>query len=679
MKTQLFLKKIHISFLIFGLLIILPIQTFAEQNYENQLIQSANELKLHQKRYWHLLLHYKKNIFGNYTSEIDGKDFFLSKEGKTNPKLELEQTIRSFFQAKPEGENVLHPQCKYPARYKWLKEKLNFDENLLKEIHCERFVRWKNSLNPKGITLVFSSYYMNAPASMFGHTLFKIDSKQNVGHELLDYGINFAAGIGGETNPIIYAYKGLFGLFPGNFSIFPYYLKVNEYNDLESRDMWEYEMNLKQDESERFLLHLWELGGTYFDYYFFDENCSYRLLHLLEVSRPSLRLVNKTKFIVAPSDTIKIYLNEEGLVTTRNYRPSLYSKIKQKLVKMTKEERKLYNEILKTKRPFHEYDFDEKKRTLIVDAILDTYRYRKLADTSDEDDKKKYRNYLLERSQMNEEYALDEKNEMTTPPDYSHGMSRVYLGGGTSNIGNFWEASYRIGYHDLMNNDKGHVPNSEVQFLNLNIRQYDNEKDKSIQLNSLDVVKLYSFTPYNSTAELNSYILDIGIDSVMNKDKYPRREEDYILFGIPYQNFSTPSLYGLGQYYRNKQDSTNPYKIHPVNLSGAYGYSFQNEYDEDLKPYMVSILPGFKSQYHSKFVNNLRYAPTLTFSFIASFSQFKMQLLTSYYLYTVSGNFNDYSARLRFRYSLHKNHEIRLEFNSQRYYKEARLAYHYLF
>ena len=36
------------------------------------------------------------------------------------------------------------------------------------------------------------------------------------------------------------------------------------------------------------LKHLWELQGIAFDYYYFDENCSWQLLGLLEVARPSL-------------------------------------------------------------------------------------------------------------------------------------------------------------------------------------------------------------------------------------------------------------------------------------------------------------------------------------------------------------------------------------------------------
>jgi hypothetical protein len=70
----------------------------------------------------------------------------------------------------------------------------------------------------------------------------------------------------------------------------PYYLKVREYSDLENRDIWEYELNLTPEEIDRLLMHAWELGPIHFDYYFFDENCAYHLLGLLEAARPDLTL-----------------------------------------------------------------------------------------------------------------------------------------------------------------------------------------------------------------------------------------------------------------------------------------------------------------------------------------------------------------------------------------------------
>src|SRR5205085_2119317 len=93
------------------------------------------------------------------------------------------------------------------------------------------------------------------------------------GHDLLDYGVDYSA-TADTSNPVLYAFKGIFGFFPGTFHIFPYYYKVREYNDYESRDLWEYDLSLTPQQVTMLVAHLYELGATYFDYYYIDENCS---------------------------------------------------------------------------------------------------------------------------------------------------------------------------------------------------------------------------------------------------------------------------------------------------------------------------------------------------------------------------------------------------------------------
>ena len=145
-------------------------------------------------------------------------------------------------------EGKEHPQCTFPARYKWLKRELGFDAGKMPEISCDRLDGWLMGLDAEKITMVFSSFYMNNPASMFGHTLLRVDSrKKGENQKLLNYGVNYAASVD-TSNALIYALKGLFGFFKGEFSVFPYYIKVQDYSNLESRDLWEYELNLNADQ-----------------------------------------------------------------------------------------------------------------------------------------------------------------------------------------------------------------------------------------------------------------------------------------------------------------------------------------------------------------------------------------------------------------------------------------------
>ncbi|MCT7654286.1 DUF4105 domain-containing protein [Oceanimonas sp. NS1] len=173
-------------------------------------------------------------------------------------------------------------------------------------------------LDPEGMTLVFPTAFMNNPSSMFGHTLLRVDAKdQTRNKELVAFAINFAAEPETQDNPALFALKGLAGSYPGRFTVMPYYRKVREYNDMESRDIWEYRLALDTREVNRVLLHLWEMRDAEFDYYFLDENCSYQLLALLELARDDLSLIKDFPLQAIPSDTVATLANNNLLATPR--------------------------------------------------------------------------------------------------------------------------------------------------------------------------------------------------------------------------------------------------------------------------------------------------------------------------------------------------------------------------
>ena len=66
--------------------------------------------------------------------------------------------------------------------------------------------------------------------------------------------------------------------------------------------------------------------NIYSDYYFFDENCSYDLLFLLEAARPSLNLTDHQGVWVIPLDTVRD-VQRKGITLGAEYRPSQTAKI----------------------------------------------------------------------------------------------------------------------------------------------------------------------------------------------------------------------------------------------------------------------------------------------------------------------------------------------------------------
>ena len=86
-----------------------PVSSIAQQSqgelYLKQLIDRAEQAKLAGQREWHLLLHYRKGLFGGYESEQDDPGFFLSSNGKTDPSSELAATLAQFFSAELVGRS----------------------------------------------------------------------------------------------------------------------------------------------------------------------------------------------------------------------------------------------------------------------------------------------------------------------------------------------------------------------------------------------------------------------------------------------------------------------------------------------------------------------------------------------------------------------------------------------
>lgn len=493
--------------------------------------------------------------------------------------------------------------------------------------------------------------------------MLKLNQDTNVSSqtELLDYGVNYAADAKGY-NFVSYAYLGLTGGYQGKFYLFPYFLKVNEYNDLENRDLWEYEIHLNEFEREILVSHLWELSRAEFDYYFLSKNCSYLLLEWLEVAKPDLALKSKLGIIVSPVDTIKLYLGETGLVLGKKYRPSLYSEIKSKLLEMNPEEKEMfwlladfynvtsYPDILKGFRA------DKIRNDLVLDATLETYRYQKNRGIDfSESAKLKYQHLLSMRSQIpGEILSYKPRFEAVHPPETSHPMARVSLGGGHSNLGSFVEWKYRVAYHDLLNSSKGTPPNGELVFFDGTVRNYEGKRP---EFTSLSAIRILSLQPYNSISKQLSYLLDLGWQTVVfSKEK----------------DVSGP--------IRTFEDSNSYFRKQVSNVDMAVGYSFADEFSKSSERFGVfSLLAGIKLQSHPWFETGSRFGPNIQGLYQKEFGNWKILGGIVSQHYTSSRNPNTTSGSIKLRYLLSNTAELRLELLSERLYQEVNLSFQYLF
>ncbi|MGV2836986.1 Lnb N-terminal periplasmic domain-containing protein, partial [Pseudomonas shirazensis] len=222
--------------------------------------------------------------------------------------------------------------------------------------------------------------YLNSPSSMFGHTLLRIDQAKTRDDDttLLSYAINFGAYIEGSDNSILYAWKGLAGGYPGLFALMPYQEKLSEYRSLENRDLWEYQLDLTPTETGRMVEHVWELKQVQFDYFFFDENCSYRLLELLQVARPGLDLTSQFPLTAIPTDTVKA-VKQSGLVSSVRYRPSRERELLARADSLDHQEKQQVLAISANTAQLQSAEFNalpKPRQALVQDAAYRLERYR---------------------------------------------------------------------------------------------------------------------------------------------------------------------------------------------------------------------------------------------------------------------------------------------------------------
>ena len=294
---------------------------------QNPALPSAEKLAaIADQQQWAHLLHYRLHPFTRrFISQNDSPNFFLADNGKTSLQAELEANLHAFMQN--DLADNQSAQCQFPARYHWLKIQLP-EVNFIDQ-PCSEFTQWEHELQADHLTLIFPASHINSPSSMYGHTLIRMDKKDPNSSKLLAHSVNFAANADPNDNELVFSWKGLTGGYPGVVSVLPYYAKTNEYSHMEYRDIWEYKLNLDQQETAQFVRHVWESKDSYFDYFFFDENCSYRLLALLDASSERIDVTDDFQFTAIPVDTIRA-LQQRGLIDSTEYRPSAASEMEHK-------------------------------------------------------------------------------------------------------------------------------------------------------------------------------------------------------------------------------------------------------------------------------------------------------------------------------------------------------------
>ena len=501
------------------------VTTSTSANPVDTLQRLASEKQLWQQHEWQNLVHY--DVSGSqadarnqkFSSQVDDVRFFLAKDGASNPEAELLATITAIYQADTAPNT--HALCRFPARLNWLAAQLDIDRATLPAARCPDYESWRQQVRAKHVTMVFPAYHLNSPSSMYGHTLLRLDpadpEKDTDWSEWLSFAVNFGADVSVDDSSLFYAFKGLSGGYPGLFITTPYFKKIREYNRDENRDIWEYDLNLDEDETKKLVTHLWELKEINFDYYFFDENCSYRLLELLEVARPSVELTDEFILTAIPVDTVRAILRA-NMVRSISYRPSMVTELRYKLDAIPAANQQLVEKLVSDTSILETDEFTSlpaATQAQIVDASYQLHRYR-FQDTS-EDPAAAGRNYQLLAAVSRHAKHLPQSANIPTPvsPDLSHLSKRGSLGAGRRLHQNYVELGYKMSYHDLEDKLEGFLQGAEINIASIELRA----SEDTLLLHRLNAVEIFSLTPRTQFFDPLSWRVQFGLERQLTAGK----------------------------------------------------------------------------------------------------------------------------------------------------------------
>ncbi len=441
----------------------------------------AERRKLYNHPLWLLLLEYEGG-----ESKIDDLEFFVSPRGKRDPKDELLTFIKVL------QKNPLIA-CKYPARAYFLKKYLSLDVN----VRCKEVEEFLEEVKGNNLSIVFADSHINSPASMFGHTFLRIYGRER---DVTSYIVNYAA-FTGETFGPLYAFKGIFGFYKGYYTIAPYYMKIREYSAIEGRDLWEYDIDISEENLRMLKLHLFELKDTYAYYYFFQENCSTNVFYLLNFADPDNRLEVKT-FWVIPVDTLKVIVNR-GLVKGIRYEPSLLRRLNAMAKDMDEDDIGIIKRWAKDK-----VDLPEGKDAVFYEFASLYIRFLYYRGSVK---RKDYRRKFLEalRKRSKEKAKTSVNIEDAVPPHLSHDSQRISVSYGYKG-GGYYQFSYRPAYHDLLDPIGGYRKNSEIVFSEFVFR-YE-ETSRRLWLQRWKGIRIVSLEPVSKVVKPVSWKVDFGVE-----------------------------------------------------------------------------------------------------------------------------------------------------------------------
>lgn len=425
-------------------------------------------------------------------SDIVNADYFLSARGQHDPQAELRATIEALQSAAPEDPNA-HASCLYPARTLWLERELGERLDAV-EVECADFVKWRGEEKPVAASFVFASGFLGNPGSFFGHVILRFKSGSELREkrsELLAPALNHGADYPENANMLAYMAKGVSGLYRSRYSMVAYSELRRRYAEEELRDIWEYELNLNPFEVDLLVAHTYERLRIQNRYYFFRQNCAYRLAEIIEVAIDQ-DIVSRVKPTVLPADILlrlaEVEVTDGPLVRRVRETPSRQKVFRKRYLRLGLKERSIVRSLISDEGA----DLDEKVRSLDGDRrteVLDTLiEYIKTDDNVDRLPSGITKGAVLATRILlppSPELGLEDAQKK---PPHAGQRTTLFQASGlyNSEFGPGARIRLRATYYDFLTVSEATLPNSEMAFLDVNVDLFE----AVTRIKRIDIVRI---------------------------------------------------------------------------------------------------------------------------------------------------------------------------------------------
>jgi len=493
---------------------------------------------------WSALLHVKKENF-----LIKDPNFLLSW-----PDVSIENEIIATFNAfkLPPQPNIIHAQCRFPARFMWIRENLSIDIDEFPFIECQDYIEYQEKAPANTIKLVFASENISSPSSMMGHAFIVLEGINAKGF-FVTHALSYYTVLDSYNLPKIITESLVTGM-RGLFSLTPYPQLKNSYREREGRNIWEYELNVSDTDKALIHAHIWELKEAKSDYYFHSYNCATLTHFILATVVP--RILTHDRLWISPSDVVKDTA-EFGLIQKSEMIPSSRWKIKMLIDQMKAEQVSNVYSAAQHATPIPYFNLLETK-----DRFLSLELY------------KSYVSYLAQRQKISAEQLItlqnnflqmDEasfrdnrldisayKNPIKTPDDTQLSISYGLVEGRT-----FLQFGFLPTAHRLQDDNRQYFTENELRLADIKLRFLPD--NQSINLHEFTLYSVKTINPWDRFIR--------GFSAQWRISLEPHYDDQLVM----HKSFNSDAAFGLAW-------APHPDMIFYGMLGAGYGYGAGRHY-----------------------------------------------------------------------------------------------------